>query len=168
MSGNDECDVYEKHKIGSDHELFNPSNIFLLHLQMEFCSRTLRETIQLLNKELDQKMNQALTRIGYFISCELLIEILESVNILHKINIIHRDLKPTNILISEGTNGKFVKIADFGLATIHNKNESHTQGSGTFKYMAPEVLRKRNYDTKADIYSLGVIIPELFNFDMYE
>jgi serine/threonine protein kinase len=48
-------------------------------------------------------------------------EIIESTNYLHKQNrsIFHRDLKPKNILITNGMNGKFVKIADFGLSVVH-------------------------------------------------
>jgi serine/threonine protein kinase len=153
-----------------DYALFKSEKIFILHIQMEYCAMTLRDAINKLNEELNQKETGKLTTIGYFIASELLIEILDSVNYLHNNSIIHRDLKPTNILVSEGQDGQFVKIADFGLATIHNseEDESHTQASGTLKYMAPEVLRTRKYDTKADIYSLGVIIAELFNFDIYK
>jgi serine/threonine protein kinase len=62
--------------------------------------------------------------------------------------------------------GRFIKLADFGLATIREFDEqSHTLGSETMKYMAPEVLT-RKYDTKVDIFSLGVIIQELFNIDI--
>jgi serine/threonine protein kinase len=57
-------------------------------------------------------------------------------------------------------------FADFGLSVIHEFNDqSHTQGSGTYKYMAPEVLISRKYDMKADIYSLGKIVEELFIFN---
>ncbi len=110
-----------------------------------------------------------MTPIGYYIASELLVEILESVDYLHsqKPSIIHRDLKPKNILITQGLNDRFVKIADFGLATIHEfEEQSHTEGTGTLKYMAPEVVKYRKYDTKADIYSLGIIVQELFNFDI--
>jgi serine/threonine protein kinase len=72
-------------------------------------------------------------------------------------------LKPANILITDGINGRFVKLADFGLSVIHEFNdESHTQLLGTLKYMAPEVITSRKYDTKADIYSIGRIVEELF------
>jgi serine/threonine-protein kinase len=104
--------------------------------------------------------------ICYFVSWELLTEIIECVHYLHGRNVIHRDLKPENILVSDGINGRFVKLADFGLSVIHESiDQSHTQGSGTPKYMAPEALTSRNYDLKADIYSLGKIIDELFIFD---
>jgi serine/threonine protein kinase len=78
-------------------------------------------------------------------------------------NIIHRDLKPANILITDGINGRFVKLADFGISVIHQYiDETHTQFSGTLQYMAPEVIKSRKYDTKADIYSIGIIAEELF------
>jgi serine/threonine-protein kinase len=95
--------------------------------------------------------------------CQLFIKLFECLNYLHKRNppIIHRDLKPDNILISDGMNGRFIKLCDFGLATIHNSNnEWHTQGLGTHKYTSPEVIYGRKYDTKADIFSLGVILQE--------
>jgi serine/threonine protein kinase len=56
---------------------------------------------------------------GYFISSELFVDILQSVDYLHKQKVIHRDLKPSNILITYEMNGRFVRIADFGLAVIH-------------------------------------------------
>ncbi len=56
---------------------------------------------------------------GYFISSELSVDILQSVDYLHKQKVIHRDLKPSNILITYEMNGRFVRIADFGLAVIH-------------------------------------------------
>ncbi len=78
--------------------------------------------------------------------------------------IIHRDLKPENILVSDGMNGRFVKLCDFGLAAVHElDNQSHSSQTGSKKYVAPEVKSGRHYKTKADIYSLGIIIQELFN-----
>jgi serine/threonine protein kinase len=66
-------------------------------------------------------------------------------------------------------NGRFVKIADFGLATIHEfDGQSHTKYKETVRYAAPEVLSSKKHDTKADIYSLGVILQELFNIDINE
>jgi serine/threonine protein kinase len=74
------------------------------------------------------------TPIGYYISSELFKEIFESVYYFHKQNIIHRDLKPSNILLTNVLNGRFVKIADSGLATIHEfDDQSYSEGKGTLK-----------------------------------
>ncbi len=150
-------------------EVFKPNKTLLLHIQMELCLMSLKEVMKKLNNELNQKRNEVMTPFGYYIASELSIEILESVDYLHKQKVIHRDLKPNNILITDGMNGRFVKIADFGLATIHEfDGQSHTKYKGTVRYAAPEVMSSTKYDTKADIYSLGVILQELFNIDINE
>jgi alpha-tubulin suppressor-like RCC1 family protein len=160
---------FEKFKhlnIKKSHPIFNPENPKLLHIQMELCYKTLRDIIKQSNSELNQNSLEIMSSIGYYISSELFIETLESVDYLHKQKpqIIHRDLKPTNILIAFKTDGRFVKLADFGLAKLQEfEEQSNTCGVGTHKYMAPEVLSSRKYNTKADVYSLGVIIPELFS-----
>ncbi len=60
--------------------------------------------------------------------------------------------------------GFCVKIADFGLIAIHDFPEkSHTEDKWTTKYIAPEVRDSKKYDTKADVYSLGVIFKNLFD-----
>jgi serine/threonine protein kinase len=153
----------------SNTEIFKNVKPFLLNIQMEFCLMTLRDLMKILNNELNQKLSEVITSLGYYISSQLFEEILESVDYLHNQRIIHRDLKPNNILITDGMNGRFVKIADFGLATIHEfDGQTHTKYKGTQRYVAPEVMRGRNYDMKADIYSLGVILQELFNIDINE
>jgi serine/threonine protein kinase len=64
--------------------------------------------------------------------------------------------------------GVCVKIADFGLMAIHKYfGQSHTSDRGTLKYMAPEA-EYNDYDTKADIYSLGVIFKDLIDFETDE
>ncbi len=99
-----------------------------------------------------------MTPLGYYISSQLFKEILEGVHYLHKRKVIDRDLKPNNVL-----------IADFGLATIHEfSGQSHTKYKGTIRYAAPEVMSSTKYDTKADIYSLGVILQEVFKIDINE
>jgi serine/threonine protein kinase len=65
--------------------------------------------------------------------------------------------------------GICVKIADFGLMAIHDFPEkSHTLDKGSTKYMAPEVINNKKYETKADIYSLGVIFQNLFDLGIIE
>jgi serine/threonine protein kinase len=137
---------------------------------MDLCVMTLRLAIDLMNQKendytnnLEKKKEMRLVRD--FIASKIFFEILKGVYSLHSFHtpIIHRDLKPENILLSDGTNGRFVKISDFGLSTFHVRDDqSHTQNQGTINYRAPEVCRM-DYNTKADMFSIGVILSELFS-----
>ena len=147
-----------------------------LYIQMELCSHNLKKVIEEKPKCFQRQSSEAMNSIEFYISCQLFKELLESVGYLHESNppIIHRDLKPHNILITEESrNGRFLKLCDFGLATFDSfTTVSHLVGKGTPKYMAPETLipsssTRTRYNTKADIYSLGVIAQELFDIDIY-
>jgi hypothetical protein len=146
--------------------------IISFYIQMELCDKTLENVINEFDKELHLKTNGTLTKVGYYIASRIFIEILEGVNYLHEQNpsLIHRDLKPANILLKKcDTKGFCIKIADFGLMAIHKFSEqSHTLDKGTPKYTAPEVMESKKYDTKADIFSLGVIFKNLFNLEFIE
>ena len=111
---------------------------------MELCFTTLREILIQKRNEFSRKEFETMSLIEYYISSELFREILECINFLHKLKpkpIIHRDLKAKNILITYGINGRFVKLADFGLAVTHEFDEqTHTRGLRRPKYIAPEVL----------------------------
>ncbi|KAJ3562793.1 hypothetical protein NP233_g9352 [Leucocoprinus birnbaumii] len=87
-------------------------------------------------------------------------EVLVGLSYLHKVPVIHRDMKAANILIT--ATGK-VMICDFGvsalLATTTSKRNTLT---GTPYWMAPEVVQSvAAYDTKADIWSLGIMVYEM-------
>jgi calcium-dependent protein kinase len=85
-------------------------------------------------------------------------QILSALNYLHSKNIIHRDLKPENILLETNSTGDlFIKLIDFGNSNYCEKNKRLNLKVGTPQYMAPEVINK-DYDCKADIWSLGVIM----------
>jgi serine/threonine protein kinase len=119
--------------------------------------------IKQFSNELQENASKTMKTLCYYICCELLTELIECLNYLHKRNMIHMNLKLSNILITNGINGRFVKLMDFDLSINHEfYNLSHTQNLETNKYMAPEVLISQKYDVKADIYSLGIIIRELF------
>eukprot|EP00475_Leptophrys_vorax_P008101 TRINITY_DN15202_c0_g1_i3.p1 TRINITY_DN15202_c0_g1~~TRINITY_DN15202_c0_g1_i3.p1 ORF type:complete len:708 (+),score=134.10 TRINITY_DN15202_c0_g1_i3:223-2346(+) len=90
-------------------------------------------------------------------------DIASGLNWLHHKGIIHRDLKPSNLLV---TSSYHIKIADFGLSHMKN-NPAGSMGvysvCGTRCYIAPEVLQKKPYDTKADVFSYGVVLCEMVN-----
>lgn len=146
--------------------------IFSLFIEMEFCYQTLEDFITEIDKDLNIKSDGTLTTIGYYAVSQIFIEILESVDYLHKQNlpIIHRDLKPANILLKNySSNGRFVKVADFGLIAMHKfSGQLHTIDKGPTKFMAPEVINSQNYNTKADVFSIGQIFQNIFDFDIYE
>jgi serine/threonine protein kinase len=141
-------------------------------IEMELCDKTLEDAINEFDKESHLKINETLTTVGYHIASNIFLQILQGVNHLHKQNppLIHRDLKPANILLKKSDEkGLSVKIADFGLVVIHKFSEqSHTLDKGTPKYTAPEVVNSRKYNTKADIYSLGIIFEKLFELRLNE
>jgi serine/threonine-protein kinase len=136
---------------------------------MELCDKILDDVISELTNDSILKSTESLTAIGYYIASQIFIQILEGVNHLHKQNppLIHRDLKPANILLKRDyVKGFCVKIADFGFMAIHKFSEqSHTLDKGTPKYAAPEVISGKKYNTKADIFSLGVIFENLFDLE---
>ena len=86
---------------------------------------------------------------------------------LHTYNIIHRDLKSANILIAKGYGGEYVpKIADFGLSKQFAENDksyfSNSFAGGSLHYVAPEQLEGKELRKNVDLWSLGVVLYELF------
>ena len=81
----------------------------------------------------------------------------------HQAKIIHRDLKPPNMLINDAG---VVKIVDFGLAAAATDTATRLTRTGallgTPLYMAPEQVQSRKIDARADIYSLGIVMYEMF------
>jgi serine/threonine-protein kinase len=83
----------------------------------------------------------------------------------HRQHIVHRDIKPDNIIVNFTPAGLRIKVLDFGIAKLRDDTTSHlTQtGSvmGTPHYMSPEQCLGEELDSRADIYSVGVVVYEL-------
>uniref|UniRef100_A0A4W5PXB1 non-specific serine/threonine protein kinase n=2 Tax=Hucho hucho TaxID=62062 RepID=A0A4W5PXB1_9TELE len=144
----------------------------MLYIQMQLCERSLKDWIS-------ERTNEHTSQNPYGSvdtkqTLSILHKILEGVEYIHSRGIMHRDLKPRNIFL-HGLDCH-VRIGDFGLAcrdiimddeakpnsTSQNTGSSHTTGVGTFVYAAPEQLEGSHYDSKSDMYSIGVVALELF------
>jgi serine/threonine-protein kinase len=92
-------------------------------------------------------------------------EIAAGLSAAHAASIVHRDLKPANLKFRARRNGELrVKILDFGLARDRKSDVDLTDvgtAPGTVSYMQPEALEEKRVDSRADIYSLGVIAHEM-------
>ncbi|KAA8546549.1 hypothetical protein F0562_002712 [Nyssa sinensis] len=86
------------------------------------------------------------------------IDVCKGMEYLHQNNIIHRDLKTANLLMD---NHNVVKVADFGVARFQNQGGVMTAETGTYRWMAPEVINHQPYDQKADVFSFAIVLWEL-------
>jgi len=108
-------------------------------------------------------------RFSYAETLRIGIAVASALDCAHRAGLVHRDIKPANILIEDGT-GRPV-VTDFGIAKeveSANENESFTRtGSfvGTYRYSSREQIRAEKgvpIDGRADVYSLGVVLYEIF------
>lgn len=90
------------------------------------------------------------------------IDILTALVECHKRKIIHRDIKTDNIFISE--DGDY-KLGDFGVSKKLSDRSRATSMKGTPNYIAPEVYLGQEYDETVDLYSLGIVLYRLLNYN---
>ena len=123
-----------------DEQLFNK----FICIQMELCKSNLKTYLLENTLTFNDKIN----------ICK---QIILGLNYIHSNNLIHRDLKLQNILVGFDNS---IKISDFGLA--NNIYDIDYKQVGTIGYIAPEVLKGDKHSIKSDLYSLGIIILEVF------
>ncbi|NWI70198.1 E2AK1 kinase, partial [Todus mexicanus] len=149
----------------------------MLHIQMQLCEISLWDWIVDRNKRCSERPEETsspyhLVDVGW--TMNIFQELLEGVCYIHSMGVMHRDIKPRNIFLYGSDH--HVKIGDFGLAckdllwdggdhwskTERINGLTHTSGVGTCLYASPEQLQGSHYDFKSDMYSMGVILLELF------
>jgi TolB-like protein/Tfp pilus assembly protein PilF/predicted Ser/Thr protein kinase len=88
-------------------------------------------------------------------------QVAEGLEEAHKKGVVHRDIKSSNIMLDERNQ---VKIMDFGLARMTGKTVLTQEGTamGTIAYMSPEQAQGKEVDQRTDIWSLGVVLYEMF------
>ncbi|TKY59259.1 Serine/threonine-protein kinase HT1 [Spatholobus suberectus] len=86
------------------------------------------------------------------------LDIAHGMEYIHSQGVIHRDLKPENVLISENFH---LKIADFGIACEEAYCDLFADDPGTYRWMAPEMIKRKSYGRKVDVYSFGLILWEM-------
>ncbi len=104
---------------------------------------------------------EEICRYDYAQKLELMSNVIEGIEYLHKKNIVHRDLKPSNLMIdSDGT----VKIIDFGISKLQDTfySDYTLAAYATKNYSSPEQLSGKTITNQSDIFSLGLIFYEIF------
>ncbi len=107
-------------------------------------------------------LSQLLRRIGRLPedkAAEISRQICFGLQAIHAAGILHRDLKPANVIVD--SNGK-ARITDFGIAGIESEITKEEVRVGTPAYMSPEQITGKEVTTSSDIYSLGLLIYEIF------
>ena len=130
------------------HDIFETGGLNYVSMEY-FHGSNLKEVI---------RKNGAMSMIEGF---QIAAQICDGVEAAHKQGVIHRDLKSQNIIVDAAGQ---LKIIDFGLASTTHAEGMTATGliMGTPEYMAPEQVAGKKVDERADLYSIGIILYELF------
>ena len=112
------------------------------------------ELLKPLNKIRETLSEKDVIKIG--------IDICKALEVCQKFDIVHRDIKPENIFVS--ALGDY-KLGDFGVAKTMKNELTVMTTTGTYSYMAPELKKGEKCSSNVDIYSLGMVMYRLLNFN---
>ncbi len=110
-------------------------------------------------------LREKISKVSLKQAIDMAIQTADGLAAAHEKGIVHRDIKPENIMIRKDG---IVQVMDFGLARLREKSSKITRltmaGStvGTAGYMSPEQVQGQDADHRSDIFSLGVVLYELF------
>lgn len=168
-------------------KMFNKPNIGDEHLQKQVFNREVesleklnhKNIVRILDRGYDEGFNaffivleyiqgqnfkeafEYICRYEYAQKLELMEQVVEGIEYLHKKNIVHRDLKPSNLMFDkDGT----VKIIDFGISRLQDTfySDYTLAAFATKNYSSPEQMAGKTITYQSDIYSLGLIFYEIF------
>ncbi|RIA91440.1 kinase-like domain-containing protein [Glomus cerebriforme] len=109
--------------------------------------------------DLRKYINEFFTKLTWSDKVEILIKLSKALNSLHQMNLVHRDFHCKNILVDED---KRILISDFGLCQpIDSEIAQNSNIQGVLPYIAPEVLKNKQYTKQSEVYSMSMIMWEL-------
>ena len=110
------------------------------------------------------KMKERQKHLSEDLILDYFIQICLALYHLHNKKIIHRDIKTKNVFL---TKNEIIKLGDFGISTqLANTWDFAETAKGTLFYIAPEIINNVPYNTKVDIWSLGVLLYELITSEL--
>ncbi len=90
-------------------------------------------------------------------------QLCDAVQYFHNHGVVHRDIKPPNIMITESGGQRHTKLVDFGIVHVAKSELTTAQTQpGTFSYMSPEQLSNEEVGTGSDLFSVGIVLYEMF------